>query len=416
MKLMYEYVSSMSMMKMAKETGGVYCEIHKADEIPETISRYDFMRRIDNTDTDSDGIPDVLENMGIRVQNGTIIKGCDPLLADTDGDGISDEKEIGTVTYSEEKKYYCKMYSDPTKEDTDEDGLLDGTGIFINIKGRLVKIAPKDPDKTQYNGRKGSWKHHIKTMKDACENKNRGIKGRLAVECTNKFYEIPKFKMKEGHIKGLFRFKYPENISDVLKAFAPRIGSEALSFTYDEEGLALHSDRKQWQKYAGYNDFYDFVFGSVTDMEPLKLDFECGGKNYAVWAWKGNYLNLGAGAEVGFYTQNKYFKFLKDMTKLEHWQVEGTLEMTLSLYEIQSSDSYKAIYHWVPEEKQWWITGFVPKPNDYSTKADELLQIASVNFHENRDMFNEIRHKYELHQERNKIILDSEDDILWINF
>jgi RHS repeat-associated protein len=46
---------------------------------------------------------------------------------------------------------------------------------------------------------------------------------------------------------------------------------------------------------AGYNDFIDVGFRIVTDPGIKKFPFQYGLKSYVVWAWKGDYLNLGAG-------------------------------------------------------------------------------------------------------------------------
>lgn len=92
----------------------------------------------DTTDADGDGLYDVVETVGIRIQNGKIIKGCDPKKKDTDGDGVDDGKEIDPKPrhYSKEKRkgneiiyakgYSFKMKSNPTKEDSDGDGISDG--------------------------------------------------------------------------------------------------------------------------------------------------------------------------------------------------------------------------------------------------------------------------------------------------
>ena len=37
-------------------------------------------------------------------------------------------------------------------------------------------------------------------------------------------------------------------------------------------------------------------------MQRVKFDFVCNGTSYVLWAWKGDYINLGAGAELGIYT------------------------------------------------------------------------------------------------------------------
>ncbi len=59
------------------------------------------------------------------------------------------------------------------------------------------------------------------------------------------------------------------------------------------------------QQVGGYNDFYDIVFGYATSMDKAKFQFTSGDREYMFWEWKGDYLNLGAGAELGIYS-NKF--------------------------------------------------------------------------------------------------------------
>ena len=64
-----------------------------------------------------------------------------------------------------------------------------------------------------------------------------------------------------------------------------------------------HSTFNCWQQWVGYNDFYDFAFDVGTSMDSEKFQFSYNGSNYVIWAWKGDYLNMGAGAEIGIYRQ-----------------------------------------------------------------------------------------------------------------
>ena len=63
-----------------------------------------------------------------------------------------------------------------------------------------------------------------------------------------------------------------------------------------------HTRQDCWQQFFGYNEFYDWAFSLGTDMRREKFIFKCNEKEYIFWAWKGDYLNLGAGAELGIYS------------------------------------------------------------------------------------------------------------------
>lgn len=79
--------------------------------------------------------------------------------------------------------------------------------------------------------------------------------------------------------------------------------SPALGFDY--QGNGVYTTRPDaLQLLGGYSDFYDWVLDVVTDALFDKFEFEGpDGNSYALWVWKGDYLNLGAGAEIGFYVR-----------------------------------------------------------------------------------------------------------------
>ena len=121
-------------------------------------------------------------------------------------------------------------------------------------------------------------------------------------------------------------------------------GAYWLNMYKDRLGV-YHAKFDCWQQYFGYNNFYDFMFDIGTSMKYQKFPFKYGNKEYIFWAWKGNYINLGAGAELGIYTGGE-----------PHWFVDKSLamEMSMALY-------YKGKNIIVYDATTWWITGFNPK-------------------------------------------------------
>ena len=122
------------------------------------------------------------------------------------------------------------------------------------------------------------------------------------------------------------------------------IGAYFLNMSKDRQGI-YHANFDCWQQYFGYNDFYDFMFDIGTSMVSKKLTFYSGKTWYVLWAWKGNYINLGAGAELGIYYGGE-----------PHWRVDKNLSLDMSMtlqYKGAKIISYSA--------KTWWITGFNPK-------------------------------------------------------
>jgi hypothetical protein len=94
-----------------------------------------------------------------------------------------------------------------------------------------------------------------------------------------------------------------------------------------------HATQDAWQQIGGYNDFYDTVFDYATSMAPEKFQFSSGCVEYMIWAWKGDYLNLGAGAELGIYSNKSGIFCDVDVTipHDDHWLVDTNLAMHMTL-------------------------------------------------------------------------------------
>ena len=117
--------------EVAQATGGdVYNAISASDLTYQTGGIITSPEQFIGTDSDGDGIPDIVELYGLK-PNGEPIN-TDPNKKDTDGDGIDDNVELGyivdglasDVTIADYVRV-LKVRSDPTKADTDGDGLND---------------------------------------------------------------------------------------------------------------------------------------------------------------------------------------------------------------------------------------------------------------------------------------------------
>ena len=117
---------------LCNETGGIFYRINAVDELSKLYDEISTSGNFDRTDSDGDGLYDIVEESGMRLQDGRIIYtkvGDD----DSDDDGLLDGEEINPkpvycVRYDNGEKIsgYCfKMYSDPNNPDTDGDGALD---------------------------------------------------------------------------------------------------------------------------------------------------------------------------------------------------------------------------------------------------------------------------------------------------
>lgn len=151
------------------------------------------------------------------------------------------------------------------------------------------------------------------------------------------------------------------------------ISGAMLMMEKDQSGI-YHATFDCWQQYFGYNNFYDFLFNLGTSMATAKFPFTYNGMQYILWAWKGDYVSLGAGAELGIYYGGE-----------PHWLVNKSLAMQMHMVVYYKG---QLIIDYAPSEKKWWITGFNPAvPN---VQAKDLMVTFYVTF-SNMEMFNAFR-------------------------
>jgi len=156
------------------------------------------------------------------------------------------------------------------------------------------------------------------------------------------------------------------------------LGGTFLDMKKDENGI-YHAMFDCWQSHFGYTKFYDIVFDLVTDMKNnTEGIFRYNNQNYILWAWKGNYINLGAGAELGIYKGGKNLD--------SFWEVDKSLAMPMTLT-LNHKDHGIIVDNWNNwGNDTWWITAF--NPSITKATADDLTAYFSVKF-KNEEMFDE---------------------------
>jgi len=147
-------------------------------------------------------------------------------------------------------------------------------------------------------------------------------------------------------------------------------------FIRTEEGI-YHARQNSWQRHFGFNEAYDFFFGLGTYKQSDYFEFSHDGQNYRIWIWKGDYLNLGAGAELGIYRQNRFIS--------RQWDVDTNLAMRMSLtvyYQGQQFISWDpSLDPNFPNNRVWWLTGFDPsrqRPSIYNLSVRYIVYFNSL--------------------------------------
>jgi RHS repeat-associated protein len=147
-------------------------------------------------------------------------------------------------------------------------------------------------------------------------------------------------------------------------------------FYRDKKGV-YHARQDCLQQYGGYNSFYDIIFNLCTTMKAVKFPFTCSanGKEYIFWAWKGDYLNLGAGAELGFYKRLVIGDY-----KTDHWIVDQNFKFKMSM---RLKYNGKTIINYAPKKYKWWLTGFNPKYQNININKLKVKFVVHFDNHKN---------------------------------
>ncbi len=171
-----------------------------------------------------------------------------------------------------------------------------------------------------------------------------------------------------------------------------------LGFEQDKDTGIYHTRPDVWQQFFGYNPAYDAAFHAGTSMDVKKFEFSVDGREYVFWAWKGDYLDLGAGLEMGIYSKESGLslnfgnhQFYTDATSPidEHWLTDTNLAMPMTInlqYKgetIIDYDPQKDKEH--PCDGVWWATGFNPYYTDVN--ASDLTASFTLDFTGKQEMF-----------------------------
>ena len=367
--------------------------------IPKVVKLKEQPSLTGTADTDNDSL---LDNQELDIVNEAISLDIRPFLNKL-GFNFKIDKAIPVYNY----------FSDPTKEDTDGDGLLDGKARYINEgKYNEEKVAPKDSQPKIKNGTKTIWDTHVSyksetTVPDEYDSEAWDSLSGFDKKIANKLVEtILKLRNSVDEHSSAIR-KTALWIKDKCEGNA-MLGAYILNFIYDDQGTAYHSQPDTWQRSFGYNDFYDDIFRIGSYMDKGRLRDK--NNEYALWMWKGDYWNLQSGTEIGLY---KYSDKHSGIDQYDAVDFEVPMQLYLYYYD---NDSYDNVFGWEPDqytEKQWWVTGFNPEYKEANPK--KMVTIGKVDLSKHRDVYESLKNSNNyLDISADNLIFDDSDKCIWI--
>jgi hypothetical protein len=125
-------------------------------------------------------------------------------------------------------------------------------------------------------------------------------------------------------------------------------------------------------------------------MQTERFEFTYDNTYFVIWAWKGDYINLGAGAELGIYYNGGTELQFTGQEKIYHWYTGKDYKMPMTL-RLEDSEGTQ-LFDWAPEEKNWWITGF--DPQHQGVYAENLTATYTIDFSGNKGMFDAFYEKW----------------------
>ena len=259
------------------------------------------------------------------------------------------------------------------------------------------------------------WEHI--QIREFVEKKNGTIswnsrKNNLTIKLNGTYYYLPCNSAYIWKYNGHF-YTTDAYLYQALKLNRPTIWIDPLpnaAFKKDTKNGVWYAAVNAPQRGTGYNDFYDFTFQvcNYTRFEAFFTASTKAGvpKEWRIEGWKGNYLNMGIGGEIGLYYRSintvdhslsldysslysdnnkRYFKSLL-CDRLNHYSAVADTDMMLMQFDLyKSSYNPRNLLFIRPATTHWWITGF--RPSTEIVNCLDLTMVGSITF-PSRDVAN----------------------------
>ena len=196
-------------------------------------------------------------------------------------------------------------------------------------------------------------------------------------------------------------------------------------FQADTNQGIFHSKYKTWQRFLGFTHFFDLMFfvGTLGQMDkailtaPVTLDINGVSMpiEMVLWTWKGNYMNLGAGAETGSYFRILPLSLLTSSLVFDTVAGyalgdKGSFPMKLTLYDKDN----EVVFCLEPDGRSWWPAGF--KPSFQDPIVGDLTAVTEIQFVKGNDwdeqVYEAYRQEYDVKKKRppENTVIDFKED------
>ena len=143
--------------------------------------------------------------------------------------------------------------------------------------------------------------------------------------------------------------------------------------------------KTMWQSNVGYASIYDSVFSLGGPIKRIRYDFQKTDANgittyYCIWLWKGDYWNLGAGAEIGIYSTQSEYNFNQNFYNVDISLVLH-VRMQIKYREFGLVSQTLNDFH----QTNWWVCSFTPEvelPNANWIDVEFDVRFDGINYFE----------------------------------
>ncbi|MBP3200156.1 MAG: DUF4474 domain-containing protein, partial [Lachnospiraceae bacterium] len=181
---------------------------------------------------------------------------------------------------------------------------------------------------------------------------------------------------------------------DTIDTWTNEFGSLAgfKTITDNNNNKIISTNYWTWQGWGGYTTFYDELFHDFTPTDHDRIQI---GNEYTIWLWKGDYLNLGAGGEIGIYNGTGN---VVSTTMSDELNIGMTMNITdssgNSIVNIGKDKNLWDVITGNNPNENWWLTGW--NPNKQGLTNEDLIMTGTLDFSQSKDkdLYNNLKNAY----------------------